>query len=254
MFGKVMPLKSEYTPGDSRLTNTTGRSYSWRLDQFKNLGGKENIAAALGVLHRLSADRWHTFVAELLASKLAMDAPFWELCCALNLVALECRPSTYLEIGVRKGKSMAQVATQVPDCHIVGFDAWISPYADVETPGPDYVAAEMHRLGHRGKLELISGSSHDTVPQFLDANPSLYFDLITVDGDHSETGAMNDLRNVTPRLAPGGTLIFDDLTNPNCPLGAVWERYKEEYGSILVFQENLADHQGTGIAIRASKT
>jgi predicted O-methyltransferase YrrM len=220
------------------------------VDCLKELGTPANVAATLDILRKLTPDRWHTFVAGLFESKLASGAPFWELCCALNLIASERSPRNYLEIGVRRGKSMAQVACQSPDCRIVGFDAWVSPYAEVENPGPEFVAAEMRLLGHRGRLELISGDSRETVPEFLKANPDLLFDLVTVDGDHSEAGAMNDLRNVTPRLAPRGMLVFDDLINVNCPLASVWEEYKGEFGALLVFRENLLDHQGTGIAMR----
>jgi len=66
------------------------------LDSLDKLGSKENIAATLEVLRRLTPDRWHTFVANLLDSKLGVDAPFWELCCALNLVTAERRPVAYL--------------------------------------------------------------------------------------------------------------------------------------------------------------
>ena len=83
---------------------------------------------------------------------------------------------------------MAQVACTSTDCDIVGFDAWIARYAEVDNPGPESVFAEMLRLGHRGKLELISGGSRDTVPWYLKPRPNLRFDLVTVDGDHSEEG------------------------------------------------------------------
>lgn len=145
---------------------------------------------------------------------------------------------------------MAQVACTSRDCDIVGFDAWIARYAEVDNPGPECVFAEMLRLGHRGKLELISGGSRDTVPWYLKPRPNLRFDLVTVDGDHSEEGASRDLRNVAPWIAAGGILVFDDLTNPNCPLAGVWNRFREEFGSDFVFHQNLDDHQGTGIAVR----
>ena len=83
----------------------------------------------------------------------------------------------------------------------------------------------MQRLGHRGNLELISGDTQKTLPQFLRNHPDDLFDLATIDGDHSEEGAMRDLRNVAPRIASGGLLLFDDLTNSNCPLAGVWKHF-----------------------------
>ena len=51
------------------------------------------------------------------------------------------------------------------------------------------------------------------------------FDLITVDGDHSEVGAWEDLITVIPRLATGGVLVFDDIAHPAHPyLLGVWRR------------------------------
>ena len=62
------------------------------------------------------------------------------------------------------------------------------------------------------------------MPGLLQADPSLKFDLITVDGDHSVSGAWDDLKNVTPRLRVGGVLVFDDIANRYCPgLDAVWQ-------------------------------
>ena len=214
------------------------------------LGGPQNISDTLDTLRQLTPDRWHVLIVEIFEEKLQLGKPFWELCCALNLFARRRAPAKYLEIGVRRGKSMAQVACNSHDCDITGFDAWISPYAHVENPGPDFVAWEMQRLGHRGNLELISGDTQKTLPQFLRNHPDDLFDLATIDGDHSEEGAMRDLRNVAPRIASGGLLLFDDLTNPNCPLAGVWKHFQEECHADFVFYQNLDDHQGTGIAIR----
>ena len=52
--------------------------------------------------------------------------------------------------GTRALNLLARVAGTSPDCDIAGFDAWITPYSEVENPGPEFVAAGMQRLGHRG--------------------------------------------------------------------------------------------------------
>ena len=214
------------------------------------LGGPQNISDTLDTLRQLTPDRWHVAIVEIFEEKLQLGKPFWELCCALNLFTRLRLPAKYLEIGVRRGKSMAQVVCNSPECHITGFDAWINPYAHVENPGADFVGWEMRRLGHRGNLELISGDTKETLPRFLRNHPDDLFDLATIDGDHSEEGAMRDFRNVAPRIAPGGMLVFDDLTNPNCPLAGVWRQFQEEFHADFVFHQNLDDHQGTGIAMR----
>jgi hypothetical protein len=72
-------------------------------------------------------------------------------------------------------------------------------------------------------VEFIDGNSADTVPAFLDADPERFFDLVTVDGDHSEHGARVDLEHVLPRVTLGGAVVFDDVNNPSHPdLRGVW--------------------------------
>ncbi len=160
------------------------------------------------------------------------------------------KPETYLEIGVRRGRSMAAVAKVQPECTIVGFDYWKRNYAGMITPGPEFVEAELKKIGYRGTLNLVSGNSHQTVPQFMADHPDEYFDLITVDGDHSPEGAADDLKNVLPRLKVGGAVIFDDICHPAHPeLGAVWDFYVNDAERFSTW--NYTDlGYGVGIAVR----
>lgn len=134
-------------------------------------------------------------------------------------------PKEYLEVGVRRGRSMAMIAATHPTCHIVGFDLWTENYAGMPNPGADFVRSELTKLGYTGKLDLITGDSHETLSQYFRGHPEAYFDLATVDGDHSEKGAEQDLRDVMPRVKTGGVLVFDDICHPAHPyLNAVWQR------------------------------
>lgn len=156
-------------------------------------------------------------------------------------------PERYLEIGVRQGRSMAMVAGTRPDCEIVGFDLWIEDYAGMANPGPEHVRKEMERLGHRGALTLVSGDSHKELPAYLAKHPDAYFDLITVDGDHSEQGAATDLRDVIPRLKVGGILIFDDIVHPlHTYLSDVWSRVVRSDPRFACWQ---FDELGYGVAL-----
>ena len=157
------------------------------------------------------------------------------------------QPTSYLEIGVRRGRSMAMVASLCPTCDIVGFDMWVPNYANLPNPGPEFVRAEMKKLGHSGCLELISGDSRETVPRYFRENPEAYFDVITVDGDHSETGATRDLLAVIPRLKLGGILVFDDITHPLHPyLKDVWQTTVESDSRFLPWR--FAE-LGNGVAL-----
>jgi predicted O-methyltransferase YrrM len=135
------------------------------------------------------------------------------------------QPRTYLEIGVRRGRSVCTVARGCPNVDIVAFDMWLQGYGGMENPGPEFVKAELLKHGHTGTASFFNGNSHQTIPAFFSQNPQAMFDMITVDGDHSEVGALDDLKNVIPHLSVGGVLVFDDISHPAHPyLLNVWKK------------------------------
>jgi predicted O-methyltransferase YrrM len=157
------------------------------------------------------------------------------------------RPASYLEIGVRRGRSAAVVAAVRPECAIYGFDLWLEGYGGHDNPGADFVRGELRALGHRGRLELVSGNSRQTLPAFLEREPDLYFDLITVDGDHSVTGAAADLANVLPRLKIGGIVVCDDVCVPT--VKRVWETVVKRDSRYMSWEFSGTGY-GVGAAIR----
>jgi predicted O-methyltransferase YrrM len=164
----------------------------------------------------------------------------------LYAICRKINVASYMEIGVRRGRSMAIVAATRPHAKLVGFDLWIKDYAGVENPGPDFVRNELTRVGHQGPLELITGPSGHTVPKFFKDHPDEFFDVITVDGDHSARGAELDLRNVIGRVKIGGFLLFDDLVNP-------WHPYLERSWSRIIgtnpqFRTHVFTEVGYGVA------
>lgn len=170
-----------------------------------------------------------------------------DLTTVLWAAATLIRPTSYLEIGVRRGRSAAVVAAMCPDCAIFGFDLWMPDYAGAPNPGPEFVQKELSAVGHRGSLELMSGDSRKLVPSFLQQRPSLFFDLITVDGDHSVLGAASDLANVLPRLKVGGIIVFDDIETPG--LRRAWDHLVRRDKRYVTW-ESAATGQGIAAAIR----
>jgi len=146
-----------------------------------------------------------------------------DLLTTLRAAASLIRPSSYLEIGVLRGRSAAVVAASAPECAIYGFDLWQPQFAGMPNPGPDFVRQELCAVGHSGATVLVSGDSHRTVPAFLREHPDLYFDLVTIDGDKSVLGAATDLANTLPRLKVGGIVVSDDLAIFP-PIMRVWEK------------------------------
>jgi len=169
---------------------------------------------------------------------------FADITTVLASAAFFLRPATYLEIGVRRGRSVSVVAAANPQCAIYGFDLWVEGYAGKENPGPDFVREELRRAGHSGEVTLVSGDSRHTVPEFLASRPELFFDVITVDGDHSVGGAAADLANTLPRLKVGGVLVFDDVRSAPLLLD-LWERIVKSDRRFVTWEFTDA---GTGIA------
>ena len=180
------------------------------------------------LLASLEADDYMTYVAEFVArgrELVGSGYRFADITTVLCAAAELLRPTSYLEIGVRRGRSMRVVSGVAPSCAMIGVDLWIARYAGMDNPGPGHVKHNLREGGHTGALELLTGNSHKTVPALFAQRPDLTFDLVTVDGDHSPRGAAKDLRAVLPRLRVGGVIVFDDVRHPAHPkLHQVWNR------------------------------
>jgi len=207
---------------------------------------EEALSFVKGVLSRLTQDQKmqrQLFFYGLGQGRFSGHWRFADILTVLRAAALFVRPSTYLEIGMLRGRSAAIVAATCPQCAIYGFDLW-QPYGDEENPGPEYVRNELRAAGHRGPVELVVGDSSETVPAFIREHPDLFFDLITVDGDHSVRGAAIDLANTLPRLKVGGIMVFDDI-NVAPLLRRVWQKVIRNDARYLSWEFTDA---GAGIA------
>jgi predicted O-methyltransferase YrrM len=187
---------------------------------------QEAITFVTDLLDKLTPDEEGAGLQAFYRSAQAQFGRYWrfaDLYTTLWAAATFIQPTSYLEIGVRRGRSAAVLGATCPDCSIYGFDLWTPDYIGTPNPGPDFVRGELRASGHRGTVELISGDSRNTVPAFLLEHPDLYFDLITVDGTKSLMGVAADFANVLPRLKVGGVVVYDDL--PYVPiLRRVWNK------------------------------
>jgi predicted O-methyltransferase YrrM len=207
------------------------------------------------VLDKLEPDDYVRYLKLYLDEGRQRFGSHWKLLEIMNVLyaaAELIRPRRYLEIGVRRGRSMAMVLAACPEVEAVGFDMWMENYAGMENPGPAFVKSEMKKVSPLAKVQLIDGNSHRTVPKFLEANPETMFDLITVDGDHSEKGALQDLRDVLPRLSMGGAIVFDDISHPQHPyLIKTWRKALAEDGSLASYEFTELGY-GVAFAVRNS--
>ena len=207
---------------------------------------------------------------------LVQQIPYWDIRIAAHVLSKILKPLTYLEIGTRRGWSLAQVMAETPSVKAYVFDAWHEDYADA--PGsPEFIVDKM-QLVIEGvpAIEFIDGNSHDTLPAYFAGeiesdteNRPEMFDLITVDGDHSLLGAWQDLYDVFPHVRVGGAILFDDLEyNGEPPLDAtqyerpplpenltslrdVWHKMQSLYPNFVFIDCTRLRFQA-GIAIRIS--
>ncbi len=188
---------------------------------------EQTLSAVSGVMAKLTSDDYLEYLKGYYQSGQSKFGSNWhyaDLLTVLHAASSLIKPRNYLEIGVRRGRSLAVVSSLAPNCEIFGFDMWVADYAGMPNPGPDFVKQELTDIGHRGTVELVSGDSHETVPRFFADHPDVRFDLINVDGDHTEAGARADLETVLPKLALGGIIVLDDITHPQHQyLETVWD-------------------------------
>ena len=186
------------------------------------------IESAIDLMRRLTPDDYTSFLIDYYADGLRRFGSDWryaDIVTVLLCLSEIIEPKSYLEIGVRRGRSVAAVASPCSRCSLVLLDMWVQDYAGMENPGPAFVGQELLRIGHEGSVRFIDGDSHKTLPALFREIPDATFDMITVDGDHETKGAVQDLCHVLPRLNAGGAIVFDDICHPSHPeLADVWHK------------------------------
>lgn len=217
-------------------------------------GSAETWNTILGFHSELASDQYTSYLQQYYKRCRELFGAYWRYFDIVNVLYAASklvRPKNYLEIGVRRGRSACVVAHATPSVNIYAFDMWQQNYAGMENPGPEFVQAELKKFSHKGQLQFVNGNSHGTLPIFFRENPDLMFDLITVDGDHTAEGALQDLRDVAPKLSPGGVLCFDDISHPkHTYLLEVWQQFVRENPQLKSFEYTESGY-GVAFAIRS---
>jgi predicted O-methyltransferase YrrM len=207
---KTPAIASDPPPSPATLTEaaTTGDAIQGVLDILSKLTPSE--------LGDAQIERYRSML-----GRFGKYLRYGDLTTVLWAAATLLQPTSYLEIGVRNGRSAAIVGAVAPDCTIYGFDLWVREYFADPTEGPDFVRQELRNVGHRGHVELVPGDSTESLPEFLRAHPDLFFDVIAIDGDKTPSVVASDYANALPRLKIGGVIATDDLAFAP-PLLSVW--------------------------------
>ena len=221
------------------------------LNEF--LFSKDIIREAIQLLETLSEDVYKEYTIKYYNEGVKAFGNQWkyaDIVTVLFALSKLIKPETYLEIGVRKGRSLTMVAHNSPNCQLYCFDMWQENYAGIENPGVEFVRKELDKVGFKGTAQFINGDSHLTLNTFFNSNKDLFFDVITVDGDHSYYGAARDLIDVLPKLKIGGVLVFDDISNPrHFYLLKVWNKYVKSNERFSTYEFNELGY-GIAYAIR----
>jgi predicted O-methyltransferase YrrM len=213
---------------------------------------RQRLIDALRRTQSDDVDEWRRQIIEAGLEKFGADWDYLDNVCVAHSFAELAKPRRVLEIGVRRGLSTFAIGAGAPDAELFLNDLWIENYGHRVNPGPDAIKPGLLAVGHHGRIEFHSGDSHAVIPSLLAQRPDLMFDLILVDGDHTEAGALEDLKNVFPRLAPGGMLVFDDIAHPvHHYLLGLWRRCIGELGLRVRCGEYLDHGHGVAIALRA---
>ena len=214
---------------------------------------RQTLENVISVLKLLEPDDFIDFMQGFYATGLGRFGEGWGYADQLTVLfaaASLLQVENYLEVGVFRGRSLALLASLAVKANLFGFDLWVKEYADLENPGPEYVRSQLARVGYQGEAAFISGRSQETLPRFLEAHPDLYFDIVTVDGDHSYAGALSDLQNALPRVKLGGVLIFDDICHPkHRALEHAWDEAVGSHPDFLSAKYTDIGH-GVAVAVR----
>jgi len=120
-------------------------------------------------------------------------------------------PETVLEVGVSGGGATCWIAAALEanrKGHLLSVDNWSGTHGGIADS--EELAAQRlkkHRLRHR--VDFHQANSHTYLPTLA----SNSYDLVVIDGDHSEAGAAIDVRAAL-RIASGFVLVHDTWQMP----------------------------------------
>jgi hypothetical protein len=128
------------------------------------------------------------------------------------LAELALEASTYLEVGVQDGHSLAAVVGANPAIDVVLCDTWGSEHGGTGKGSHAHIEERLNTLHHTGTRVYLDGYSRLLIPTLTQR-----FDLVHIDGDHSPEGCLADLRMCWPltavRMVVHDQILLVDVRN-----------------------------------------
>lgn len=124
-----------------------------------------------------------------------------------------------LEIGVWKGAWTVTMAGNLPDSVQVGIDPY--PRGAVSEAARSRAIAQIERHGLRDRIQLVA--SWEELAHLAD-RPQ-WFDVVHIDGKHTQEAVEVDLTETDRVLADDGVVIVDDYRNVSFP-GVAFAMYR----------------------------
>lgn len=153
----------------------------------------------------ISIDTWQKIVLVEGDSKQFWRQDFYDYYRTKFEIALEKKPKTICEIGVRWGYSAFSFLSAVPTARYTGYDIVAGTHGGAKGIMTfPRVQLLLERWFPEADINLIYADTR--VLKGL-GGP---FDFIHVDGDHSVEGCRHDLELALEACSPGGTILVDD--------------------------------------------
>ena len=127
-----------------------------------------------------------------------------------NIQTLAKGKKKIMEIGVNACHSLLLMVMINPTAEYLLFDLNLHKYTE---PTINYVKEKFPNT----KINIIYGNSVETINKFINDNPSELntFDLVHLDGGHTEDIFSHDYNNSKKLLKNNGIVVFDDYNYPD---------------------------------------
>lgn len=138
------------------------------------------------------------------------------------------QPRRILEIGVASGNTAKQLLCAAPEAEYFGVDLFEDLTSDVakaefngkKVMSMDEVYSRLKPFGD-GRVSLFKGNTREVLPDLCMewSLAGIEFDLIFIDGGHSEETIRSDYDCVHAVIADNGMIVFDDYYSGTYPKG-----------------------------------